>query len=373
MKTPRRLILSALLAAACLALLCAPAAAYTRVDTSAQTSLTLVYRDAGRQDRPLAGMALRLYLVAELDETARFHTTAAFAPAQVDLSGSDWSAAAATLAAYARRNADSVRPAAEGVTDSEGRLSAQLPVGLYLVAGERLADGGYSYTPTPYLLTLPLLDRERDLWQYDVTVGSGLKYTREDPGPVVETFSIHVRKVWAEDDSTQRPGAVTVTLLRDGAVYASTRLDAGNDWQYTWRGLNARWRYADWALTEDDVPDGYTVLVEQEGSSSGIYFTVTNTGSTTPEPTPSPVPTPSPSVPPEEPTPSPSTPPEEPTPTPGESPEPSPSLPPEPEEPDLPQTGLLWWPVELLAGTGLLLTVGGCILLRRGRGDRHEP
>ena len=369
MKTPRRLILSALLAAACLALLCAPAAAYTRVDTSAQTSLTLVYRDAGRQDRPLAGMALRLYLVAELDETARFHTTAAFAPAQVDLSGSDWSAAAATLAAYARRNADSVHPAAEGVTDSEGRLSAQLPVGLYLVAGDRLADGGYSYTPTPYLLTLPLLDRERDLWQYDVTVGSGLKYTREDPGPVVETFSIHVRKVWAEDDSTQRPGAVTVTLLRDGAVYASTRLDAGNDWQYTWRGLNARWRYADWALTEDDVPDGYTVLVEQEGSSSGIYFTVTNTGFTTPEPTPSP----SPSVPPEEPTPSPSTPPEEPTPTPGGSPEPSPSLPPEPEEPDLPQTGLLWWPVELLAGTGLLLTVGGCILLRRGRGGRNEP
>ena len=160
MKTPRRLILSALLAAACLALLCTPAAAYTRVDTSAQTSLTLVYRDAGRQDRPLAGMALRLYLVAELDETARFHTTAAFAPAQVDLSGSDWSAAAATLAAYARRNADSVRPAAEGVTDSEGRLSAQLPVGLYLVAGDRLADGGYSYTPTTYLLTLPLLDRD---------------------------------------------------------------------------------------------------------------------------------------------------------------------------------------------------------------------
>ena len=115
------------------------------------------------------------------------------------------------------------------------------------------------------------------------------------------------------------------------------------------------------------MPDGYTVLVEQEGSSSGIYFTVTNTGFTTPEPTPSP------SVPPEEPTPSPSTPPEEPTPTPGESPEPSPSLPPEPEEPDLPQTGLLWWPVELLAGAGLLLTVGGCILLRRGRVGRHEP
>ena len=39
-----------------------------------------------------------------------------------------------------------------------------------------------------------------------------------------------------------------------------------------------------------------------------------------------------------------------------------------PEDPRLPQTGMLWWPVPVLAAAGLLLIVMGCIRRRTGDG-----
>ena len=71
-------------------------------------------------------------------------------------------------------------------------------------------------------------------------------------------------------------------------------------------------------MAETNVPAGYTVTVTQEGT----LFVVTNT-------------------------------------YPGKTP------------PKLPQTGLLWWPVPLLACAGLALVLAGAGARRRGRGS-HE-
>lgn len=84
-------------------------------------------------------------------------------------------------------------------------------------------------------------------------------------------------------------------------------------------------------------------------------------------PGPSGSPSPSPSV-----TPGPSDPP---GPTPGTSEPPGPSDPPgtfptpPPSEPGIPQTGARTWPMYLLLGTGILLSLAGAIDLYRGRKD----
>ena len=41
------------------------------------------------------------------------------------------------------------------------------------------------------------------------------------------------------------------------------------------------------------------------------------------------------------------------------------------QPPTLPQTGMLWWPVPILACAGLALLITG-LILRRKQGDPHE-
>lgn len=75
------------------------------------------------------------------------------------------------------------------------------------------------------------------------------------------------------------------------------------------------------------APEGYTVSISREG----ITFVITNTLKPSEEPAPTP----------------------------------QPSSPPTPGEPTLPQTGVLWWLVPLLAILGALLLLLGWGLRRR--------
>ena len=89
-----------------------------------------------------------------------------------------------------------------------------------------------------------------------------------------------------------------------------------NNWEYTWENLDGGSR---WQVTEAEVPDGYTVAIAQEGT----VFIITNT---------------------------------------------RPSEPP----PKLPQTGMLWWPVPVLACGGLLLIAVGLIVRHRQGGANEK-
>ena len=104
-------------------------------------------------------------------------------------------------------------------------------------------------------------------------------------------------------------------LLENGRVVDTVVLSEENHWQYTWENLKGS---SKWQVAEAKTPEGYTVSVAQEGST----FIMTNT---CPSDTPS----------------------------------------------RLPQTGMLWWPVPLLACAGLLFVVMGYILRRR-HGESDE-
>lgn len=302
---------------------------------------------------PCAGIPFRLYRVADISESGNFTLTGNFKESKVsfvDLDSTGWGDAAATLAGYAAAN--NLSPAKTQPTDSNGKLTfSDLQTGLYLVTWDKHTTGGYTYTPQPFLVSLPGLDTDGN-WIYDVNATP--KYERhkvpDNPPDEPDTVTLKVRKVWKDNgDTASRPSSVTVQLLKDGEVYTEVELNAANNWMHTWTGLDADHT---WQVVEKNVPDGYTVSVGKNGNT----FTVTNTL------TPPPPPPDEPDNPPDEPD-DPDVPDHPDTPD-------TPDNPNKPDEPDIPQTGQLWWPVPLLACGGMGLFLAGW--LKRRNSDCGE-
>ena len=351
-----RIWLRKTLACLLLALLLLPGSALARglVDTRQTASLTLRY--------PVADITFRLYRVAEISDTGTFALTEDYADCGVSLDQKDqtgWKGAAAALDAWTAREAK--EPDASGKTAQDGTLTLSgLALGMYLVAWDRHTSGGDAYTPDPFLISLPGLN-EQDGWVYSVTADPKYGKTPEgggggDSGP--GTVDRKVLKVWADEGQEDaRPASVRVQLLRDGKVYDTVTLSAGNGWRHTWKNLSDKYT---WQVVEEDVPDGYTVTVAREG----ITFVVTNTAETDIPDEPSPEGPGEPGNPGE----------------PGSPGEPEgPSAPgdgteipdePTPQGSKLPQTGVLWWPVPLLACGGMALFLLGWA--RRRREEDHE-
>lgn len=89
------------------------------------------------------------------------------------------------------------------------------------------------------------------------------------PGPSGPQ-DITVKKVWKSGKDEAVPAAVVVTLFDGESAIESVRLDAANDWTYTWKGLTLS---GDWQVKETILPKGYTPSY----SVSGGVVTVTNT------------------------------------------------------------------------------------------------
>lgn len=332
--------LKKLLTCLLLVLLLLPGSALARglVDTQETAALTIRY--------PVAGVTFRLYRVADISHTGVFTLAEDFKDSGVSMDQKDqegWKGTAAALDAWTAR--EGKNPDVSGKTGQDGTLTvSDLTLGMYLVTWDRHTSGGYIYTPDPFLVSVPGLD-ENDDWVYRVTVEP--KYGKTPGGGGNSgTVDRKVLKVWEDgDQETTRPESVRVQLLRDGKVYDTVTLNAGNGWRHTWRDLSNRYT---WQVVEEDVPDGYTVTVNREG----ITFVVTNTVETyiPDEPTPE-----GPGEPPA---------PDEPG---GETEIPDE---PEPQGPALPQTGVLWWPVPLLACGGMALFLAGWA--RRRSEEEHE-
>lgn len=89
--------------------------------------------------------------------------------------------------------------------------------------------------------------------------------------PELPATSLTVEKKWAGDSNADQPDAVTVQLYRDGTAYGEpVKLNAANNWRYTWNGLNSRYT---WTADEVEVPEGY----EKSVTHNGTAWTITNT------------------------------------------------------------------------------------------------
>ncbi len=298
-----------------IAMLPITAFARSEVNTEAVASLDVTF--------PVSGMTARLYKVADMAVTSEMTLSGDFAGYPVSLEQEDqlgWNALAQTLAAYAAR--DNLAPLFVGSANPTGKVTIKdLTVGLYLVTSEKFSSGKYTYTVNPFLVALPSLD-ENETWFYDVS--ATVKYEREKEPDEPSYTNLRVHKVWDDSaNTTKRPTSIQVELLMNGQVHDTVTLNAENGWSYEWNELNDSYT---WQVTEKNVPTDYTVRMTKEGKT----YLLTNT--LKPD-----------------------------TPTPPDNP---------PKPPSLPQTGLLWWPVPVLAALGLLAILGGALLKRRS--SDHE-
>ena len=358
----------------CLCLLfttcCGGAAAADAIDLDQSASLQLQYQVGQAR---AANVGFQIYQVAQVSQSLRFTLSGDFADYAVSLDKLDsdgWRDAAQTLAAYAA--ADQLTPVQQGVTDQNGKLTfSDLPVGLYLVVGQKHSQNGSTYLPAPFLLCLPNLD-ETQSWDYHpVVTPKYSQLTSPGDGPSgSDTMEREVVKVWSDGVNTaNRPQTVTVQLLRDGEVYDTVTLTAADNWRCHWSDLSANFI---WQVVERNVPDGYTVRCALEGST----FVMTNSAfpdGITPTNLDDPNQPSEPATPPEElidedevPKGAPGLPDDG---TPDSSVEDDYILIPPVEVPlaSLPQTGQLWWPVPLLAVAGLALFLLGWVKQQKGQ------
>lgn len=289
------ILLCFVIAVACLSV---TAFARTPIDVDQKAILTVEY--------PCQGASLQLYRVADVSMYGEYSLSEDFVSYPVSLEQADqdgWRALASTLSGYVSR--DQIAPVQVGTTGANGKIVfADLPVGMYLVVGERCVSGDYRYTSEPFLVALPELDSSEN-WIYDVSALP--KYVRET---IHDTVNLEAIKIWKNlDNLEKRPDSVEIQLLRNGKIFDTVMLSEQNDWKYKWEKLDDRYT---WQIVENKVPDGYTVTVQVDGNR----FIVTNSL---------------------------------------KGPE-DPQTP-----PNLPQTGVLWWPVGVLAVSGMTMLLLGWI------------
>ena len=234
------------------------------VDTERSNSLTV---ECAYDGNPLSGVVFSLYKVADIDAYGRYTITDAFSDYSVSLGQETvegWRTLAQTIAPYALR--DKIPTIQQETTDFSGHASfAELSAGVYLAYGHRYTSGDFVYTPEPFLVSLPSLDKN-DEWLYDVEANCKGEGYINPP----ETTTVKALKVWDDEGhESNRPKDIEVQLLRNESVYDTVTLNSENNWRCTWQDLSADYK---WSVIEKTVPENYTLLISKEG----ITFVLTN-------------------------------------------------------------------------------------------------
>lgn len=285
-------------------LLAAGAMAAGRVDTERSCSLTAEFSHEGM---PFADVQLRIYRVAKFAASGELSLTEEFSEMSVDfveLDQAAWRKLAQTLSAYVI--SDGIEPTATAKTDVNGKAVFEgLKPGVYLVVGDSCLTETHYFIPAPAMVAIPATDAD-DKWDYEQAIK--LKYESGERNLV----DLTVVKVWQDKGwKPLRPEYITVHLYGNGEKVDEIKLNKYNNWRHEWKNLDGA---VDWKVVEKPVPPDYTVEIEQEGE----VITVIN------------------------------------------------QRPPAEEDEILPQTGLDWWPVWILAAAGMVLFFLGWLRNRKG-------
>lgn len=232
------------------------------VDLNKDVTLTVSYTD---ETTPIAGAGFSIYKVGDIDENCGIHLTGQFSNYQINTENLDnkgWQELAMTLAGYVKR--DNLFPYTSITTNVNGEFSVTVKPALYLIVGEKMNLGDYSFSPSPFMVFLPDSNIKDNTWDYNVT--AIVKYTKEELPKVITRKAL---KIWDDDGfKSKRPESITVQLLRDGVIYDTQILNEKNLWRYTWENLPEE---NEWLVVEKDVSNYYTKV-----SLEGITFTITN-------------------------------------------------------------------------------------------------
>lgn len=258
---------------------------------------------------PVCDASFSLYYLGT-EKDGVLQPDAAFSSYQLDFSVSDTEkrkTLAMTLEAYALR--DNAVPMCRGITDENGFTDfdgKSFPRGVYLLTGEKHYQNEKYYVAQPVIIILPYGDRD--------SVIVKPKYEKYDESDK-ELTTVRVIKSWQNDSAESRPDSIEVQLFCNGEIYDTKTLNADGSWQCVWTELDASSR---WTVTEKAVSDGYRVSI----SLSDNTFIITNEREDSEEDTTVP-------------------------------------------DSDIPETGMLMWPIPYLALAGLLIFIIGFVYYRK--------
>ena len=233
-----------------------------------ECSLTVSYRNG---ETACSGIEVKLYRIAEVSEDFTYTLMQPFAASGLDLNGiqtaGEWNVVRSTLEAHIL--AHSIDPDFTSITNEDGQANVgPLKTGMYLSIVSQTEQYDLRYLFDSALIPLPGLEPD-GRWQYQVFVNAkGEVLPPVDPDENVE---FKVLKLWRGDEGhAERPKSIEVEILRDGSSYKTVVLSEENHWAYSW---SANDDGSSWMVIERNVPQGYTVTVEERQAT----FVLTNT------------------------------------------------------------------------------------------------
>ena len=302
MKRLAALILAVFLLAA---VLIVPASAIDPFDTTKPLSLSVSFI---MDDKNISGARFKLYRVADMKDYGTLTLTETFkdcgASKLVDLTSDENQKLCETLYEHLEKHPGIV-PADSGVTDRSGEISFPHESSKLLPGLYLLVSERFQEDGVSHEAAPFIISLpyrgEDEVWHYDMSVTPKTADTRVD-----------VIKLWQDRGYERfRPAAVRVALLKgvEKKIVDTVVLSEKNQWHYAWENLPGGYQ---WSVAEDVQGLPYRGSVERVPGG----FRIVNTYAP-------------------------------------------------PIGPILPQTGLLWWPVPVLAAAGVLLFVLGWKKLRK--------
>lgn len=259
---------------------CIPCSA-NAIDTIDQNRAVSLQVSCKHEELAIEGVQFELYYVADVLGYGKYRLAGDFTSYPVrldDLDASDWRALTRTLVYYTQ--ADGITPLDKNKTDAAGMVAfpaetESLSPGLYLVKAKPRVVGSYVYYAESFMICLPGTGSTSGEWNYDVAVQA--KCSKESPS--YSTTSRKVLKIWKDENGEALPKALypdkaVVKLWKNDTIYDIVTLNEANNWRHVWKNLpkyDENGVKIEWGVTENPIED-YTVSVSLEQ----ITFVVTN-------------------------------------------------------------------------------------------------
>lgn len=222
-------------------------------------------------DKAFSDIQVKLYRIADVSADFKYALTRHFESSGLILDGirtaGEWNVIRSTLEAHIL--AYNIAPEVTSVTKENGEASFEkLKTGMYLAIVDRVEQGALCYQFDSALIALPGLGQD-GYWQYQVSVnakGEALPPVNPD-----EEVELKIIKLWrGDEDRANRPKSIGVEIFCNGSSYKTVTLSAENNWVYSWSAVDDG---SNWSVIERNVPQGYTMTVEEREST----FILTNT------------------------------------------------------------------------------------------------
>ena len=223
------------------------------------------------QDVALSNAQVKLYKVAEVSVDFRYDLKPAFAASGLNLNGirtaDEWSVVRSTLEAHIL--AYGIEPDAVSVTDRDGQVQFRtLRTGMYLAIADEAKQNDLNCRFDAALVVLPGIE-PNGRRQYEVAVNA--KGEVLPPVEPDEKIEFKVLKLWRGDaEGDNRPKSIEVEIFCEGNSYKTVILSEENHWSYSWSATDDG---SSWAVVERNIPQGYTMTVEERQTT----FVLTNT------------------------------------------------------------------------------------------------